>query len=203
MATELRELRGLPEAIQKQFSAQQKRTTGKDDDVPEPLMTMSQWKAILESNKKASSLPPTPVKAGLFTTACDKIKATPRQILQSASPATVASISTALTVSTTRDEVLNALKLNLKVADDFNKLSLTCGYTVPVDTERVRKQAALNCSEKYFDDEEKHGLTMLDATMVEFSITSRSKKTNTMISEMHAKGLVTRGVNVSRDELGI
>ena len=41
MATELRELRGLPEAIQKQFEEQQKNAKSKDDDVPEPLMAMS------------------------------------------------------------------------------------------------------------------------------------------------------------------
>ena len=47
---------------------------------------------------------------------------------------------------------------------------------------------------------------MLAATMAEFSISvnisSRSKKANTMISEM-LRACVTRGVNVSRDELGI
>ena len=128
-------------------------------------MAMSQWKAPLESNMKASSRPPTPVRAGLFTTACEKNKATPRQILQSASPATAALINTTLSVSTTRDEVLNALKLNLKVADDFNKRSFSSGYTVPVDTGSVLKQAALNCAEKYFDDEEKQGLPMPAATM--------------------------------------
>ena len=52
-------------------------------------LTMSQWTALLESNKKASSLPLIPVKAGLFTAACEKVKATPRQILQLAPPATV------------------------------------------------------------------------------------------------------------------
>ena len=98
--------------------------------------------------------------------------------------------------------MLNALKVNLKVADDFNKLSLSSGYTVPVDTERVLKQAALNCAEKYVADDEKQGLPMLAATMAEFSISSRAKKTNTMISEM-LRACVTRGVNVSRDELGI
>ena len=187
MAIELRELRGLPEAIQKQFEEQQKKTTGKDDNVPEPPMTMtlSQWKALLESINNASSLPPTPVEAGRFTTACEKINATPRQILQSASPATAASVNTALSVSTTRDEVLNALKLNLKVADDFNKPSLSSGYTVPVDTEGVLKQAALKCAEKYFDDEEKQGpgLPMLADMTAEFSISSRAKTTNTMITE--------------------
>ena len=149
--------------------------------MPEPMLTMSQWKALLESNKIASLLPPT---AGPFATACKKSKATPMQILQSASPATAASIKTALSVLMTHDKVLNALKLNLKVADDFNKLSLSSGYTVPINTDRVLKQAALNCAEKYFDDEEKQGLLMLAATMVEFSISSRAKKTNTMIYEM-------------------
>ena len=67
MAAELRELRGLSEATQKQFEEQQKKATGEDDEMPEPLMTMLQWKALLESNKKASSLPLTPVKAGLFS----------------------------------------------------------------------------------------------------------------------------------------
>ena len=104
--------------------------------------------------------------------ACEKINATPRQMLQSASPATASSRNAALSVSTTRDEVLNALKSNMKVADDFNKLSLSSGCTVPVDTERVLKQAALNCAEVYFDDEEKQGLLMLAATMAEFSISS-------------------------------
>ena len=77
-ATELCELRGLPEAIQKQFEEQQKKATGKDDekDLEGPLTAMSQWKALLDSNKKASSLPPGPVKAGFFTAACEKVKAT-------------------------------------------------------------------------------------------------------------------------------
>ena len=57
-ATELRELRGLPEAIQKQFEEQQQKANGKDTE-KEPLLTMSQWKAPLETNKKASSLPVT------------------------------------------------------------------------------------------------------------------------------------------------
>ena len=78
-------------------------------------MTMSQWKALLKSNKKASSLPPTPVTVVLFTTACEKIKATTRQILQSASQTTAVLIYTALSVSTTRDEVLNALSLELSL----------------------------------------------------------------------------------------
>ena len=98
---------------------------------------------------------------------CEKNKATPRQILQSASPATAASINTALSVSTTRHEVLYALQSKLKVAADFDEISWSSGYTVPVDTERVLKQAALNCAEKYVDDEKKRGPPMLAATMVD------------------------------------
>ena len=67
MATELRELRGLPRAIQKQFTEQQEKSEGKEKEKPEPLLTLSLWKELLATNKKATSLPPTPVKAGLFT----------------------------------------------------------------------------------------------------------------------------------------
>ena len=59
MATDLRELRGLPEAIQTQLEEQQAKRSGKDKDKPEPLMTMSQWKELLETDKTGSSLPPT------------------------------------------------------------------------------------------------------------------------------------------------
>ena len=55
-------------------------------------------------------------------------------------------------------EVVAALKANLTIAYNYNKFSLSSGYTVSVDAERVIKQAALNCAEKYFDDEEKQGL---------------------------------------------
>ena len=86
--------------------------------------------------------------------------------------------------------------------DDSKKLSLSSGYTVPVDTERVLKQAALNCAETYFDDEEKQRLPMLVATMAEFSITPRATNADTMMSEM-PRACVTQGVNVSREGLGI
>ena len=82
MATELRELRGLPKAIQKQFEEQQDRSEGQDKGKPEPLLTMSQWKELLESNKEDAPPPPTPVKAVLVTEACAKPKATSRQTLQ-------------------------------------------------------------------------------------------------------------------------
>ena len=55
---------------------------------------------------------------------------------------------------------------------------------MPVDAERVITQAALNCAEKYFDDEEKQGLPVLMSMMEEFSISSRAKKTNTIVAEL-------------------
>ena len=165
-------------------------------------MTMSQWKELLETSEKAFSLPPTPAKVELFTAACEEVNATPRQILQLASPATAASTNTTQSVSTTRTEVVAALKATVNIADNYNKFSLSSGYTVPVEAERVIKQAALNCAEKYFDDEEKQGLPIFTAMIAEFGISSRAMKTNTIVAEL-LRACVTRGVNVSREELRI
>lgn len=113
----------------------------------EPLLAMSQWKELLGTNKKVTSIPPTPAKAGLFTAACEKVKATPRQILQLASPATAASTSDpSLFQRLALRSLVAALKSNLTIADNYNKLSLSSGYTctVPVEAERAMKQAALN-----------------------------------------------------------
>ena len=65
-----------------------------------------------------------------------------------------------------------ALKLNLTTANNYNKLPISSGYTVPVESERVIKQAALTSAEKHFDDKEKQGLPTLTAMMAEFSIQS-------------------------------
>ena len=73
---------------------------------------------------------------------------------------------------------------------------------MPVDAERVIKQATLNCAAKYFDDKEKQGLPILTAMMAEFSISSRVKKTNTIVAEL-LRACVAQGVNVFREELGI
>ena len=70
--------------------------------------------------------------------------------------------------------LINACSLNLTIANNYNKLSLSSGCTVPVEAERVTEQAALNCAEKYFDDEEKQGRPILTAMMAEFSISSRA-----------------------------
>ena len=124
--------------------------------------------------------------------------------MQLASPTPEASTITTPSVSKTRVEVVAALKANLTTADNYSKFSLSSGYTVPVDAERVFKQAALNCAERYFDDEEKQGLPtcILMSMMEEFSISSRAKKTNTIVAEL-LRACVARGVNVSREELGI
>ena len=122
--------------------------------------------------------------------------------MQLASPTPAASTNTTPSVSTTRVEVVAALKVNLTTANNYNKFDLSSGYTVPVDAERFIKQAALNCAETCFDDEEKQGLPILIAMMDEFSITSRAKKTNTIGAEL-LRACVTRGVNVSREGLGI
>ena len=69
---------------------------------------------------------------------------------------------------------------------------------MPVDAKQVIKHAALNCAEKYVDNEEKQGLPILTAMMAEFSIhvSSLAKKTNAVVSKM-LRARVTRGVNVS------
>ena len=56
MATELRELSGLPKLIQKQFGEHQEKHNGNDEEKAELLLTMSQWKELLATNKKAFSL---------------------------------------------------------------------------------------------------------------------------------------------------
>ena len=71
---------------------------------------------------------------------------------------------------------------------------------MPVEAERAIKQAALDCAEKYFDDEEKQGLPIHAAMMAEFSISSRAKKTSNIVAEMPG-AYVARGAPVSREEL--
>ena len=111
-------------------------------------MTMSQWKGLLKSSKKASSLPPTPAKAALFTAVCEKVKATKADCAtRIPSHSSLGEhMYSSISVSTTRTELklVAALKSNLTTADNYNKLSLSSGYTVPTDAERVIKQAAVD-----------------------------------------------------------
>ena len=75
-----------------------------------------------------------------------------------------------------------ALKSNLTISDNYNKLSLSGGYTASVEAERVSTQAALGCAEKHFDEKEKQGIPILTALMAVFGISSRAKKTSTYTS---------------------
>ena len=110
--------------------------------------------------------------------------------------------STTTSVSSDRAGVLAAIDSNLQEADDVTQLSLSSGFTVPVEAERVLKPAALSCAAKYFDDDEKEGLALLTAMLQKFNISTRAKKPNTMLAEM-LRACVTRGVNISSEELGI
>ena len=126
------------------------------------------------------------------------MKLTPRQIL---APSPLQG-STATSVSSDRAGVLAAIDSNLQEADDVTQLSLASGFTVPVEAERVLKPAALSCAAKYFDDDEKEGIILLTAMLQKFNTSTRAKKPNTMLAEM-LRACVTRGVNISSEELGI
>ena len=192
--------RGFPAAtcIRKTFDDQRSEAKGSEPAL-EPLLTLSQWKALQETNKKERSLPATPVKKpGLFTAACEKARLTPRQML---APSPVQA-SPPTSVSSDRAGVLAAFDSSLKEADQVTQLSLSSGFTVPIKAERVLKPAAMSCATKYFDDDEKEGLVLLTAMLQKFNISTRAKKPNTMLAEM-LRACVTRGVNISSEELGI
>ena len=121
MAAELRELRGIPAAIQKSFGEQQRSEAKGSEPEREPLLTLSQWKALQETNKRERSLLATPVKKpGLFTAACEKVRLAPRQIL---APSPLQA-STTTSVSSDRAGVLAAIDSNLQEADQVTQLSL-------------------------------------------------------------------------------
>ena len=105
---------------------------------------------------------------------------TPRQLLQD--PPQQASTTTS--VSGDRTGVLAAIDTSLTSADKDTKLSLSSGFDVPVEAERVLKQAALTCATRYFQDDSKEGLTLLTAMLQKFSISTKAKKSITMLAEM-------------------
>ena len=117
MPPELRELRGLPAAIQNPFDVQLSNARGADP-APEPSLTLSQWNELQEMHKKERSLPPTPVKPGLFTAACGKVRIiTPHQLLQKFPH----QASTTISVSSDRTGVLAAIETSLASADKATK----------------------------------------------------------------------------------
>ena len=99
-------------------------------------------------------------------------------------------------------EVLAAIETSLTSADQATKLSLSSGFTVPVEAERVLKQAALTCATKYFEDDPKEAIAQLTALLQKFGINTKAKKSNTMLAEM-LRACVTRGIHISSEELGI
>ena len=78
---------------------------------------------------------------------------------------------------------------------------------VPVEAERVLKQAALNCAEMYFEDDSrealKQGLPILAAVMAEFSTSTRAKKPKTMISETLRAGVTFHNASQEGRDLEI
>ena len=105
-------------------------------------------------------------------------------------------------VSSDRAGVLAAIETSLMSADKATQLSLSSGFTVPVQAERVLKQAALTCATKYFEENSKEELALLTAVLQKFIINTKTKKPNTMLTEM-LRAWVTRGIIISSEELGI
>ena len=54
---------------------------------------------------------------------------------------------------------------------------------MPVEAERVLKQAALSCATKYFEDDSKEELALLAAMLQKFSINTKAKESNAMPAE--------------------
>ena len=150
---------------------------------------------LQETNNKEQSVPPTPVKTGLFIVACKKVRiVTPRQLRDIVLHDSPQQASTTTSVSSDRAGVLAAIDTSLTSADKATKLLLSSGSTVPVEAERVLKQAALARATKYFEDDSKEGLALLTAMLQKFSmrINTKANKANTTLAEM-PRACVTPG----------
>ena len=66
-----------------------------------------------------------------------------------------------------RAGVLAAIETSLTSADKATKLSLSSGFAVPVEAERVLKQAAVtkSCATKYFEGDLKEELALRAAML--------------------------------------
>ena len=97
--------------------------------------------------------------------------------------------------------MLAAIEASLTSADKATQLSLSSGFTVPVEAERVLRQAALTFTAKYFEDDLKEGLALLTAAAMlqKFCINTNATKSNTILAEM-LRACVTRGINISSEE---
>ena len=104
-------------------------------------------------------------------------------------------------VSSDRAGVLAAIETSLMSADKATQLSLSSGFTVPVQAERVLKQAALTCATKYLEDNSKEEMALLTSILQKLIINTKAKKPNTMLTEMlMIRARVTRGINISSGE---
>ena len=133
-------------------------------------------------NEKEGTISTTdPVKAGLFTAACEKVRIiTLCQLLQDFPQ----QVPTTASVASDRAGVLAAIETSLASADKATKLSVSTGFTVPNYAERVLKNAALTCATKYFEEDAKEGLVLLTAVLQKFSINTKARKPNTIMAEM-------------------
>ena len=115
-------------------------------------------------NKKERSLLPTPLEPGLFTVACENVRIiTPRQLL----PDSPQRASTATSVSNDRAGVLavhSRLQLRRVPQAQTRAQNSHCRVAllaVPIQAERVPKDAALACATNYFEDDSEGGLAPL------------------------------------------
>ena len=96
-----------------------------------------------------------------------------------------------------------AIETSLASADKATKLPLPSGFTVPVEAERVLKQAALTCYEVLRGRlQGRDGSTHCLAAEVQHQHQSQEIKINTMLAEM-LRACVTQGISIPSEELGI
>ena len=76
-------------------------------------------------------------------------------------------------------EALAAIDSILSEVDQVTELSLSHGFSVTIEAERVPTPAAMSCAIKYFDDDDKEGSALLTAMSRNFRISTRAKKPNT------------------------
>ena len=69
---------------------------------------------------------------------------------------------------------------------------------MPVQAERVLKQATLACATAHFEDDLKEGISQLTALLQKFGINTSAKKPSAMLAEM-LRACVTHGTGISGD----
>ena len=132
---------------------------------------------------------------------CDKVRiVTPRRLWQDSPQPAPPTTS----VSSGRAGGLVAIEMSLGSADKATALSLSSGFAVPIEAERVLKNAALACAIKYFEDDAKEGLVLLTGMLQKFSINTKARKSNTMLAGMRMlRTCVTQWISSPSGELGM